>query len=206
MKKRTAVLVVALALVAAAAVTGTWAYFTTQAQVRNVITTGTIQITLNDPAQNSAQDTVASLRDLMPGVAVEKAVNVTNDDADTAGAAWVRVKVETRITAADGTALDSTFPYDGQQLPAVEIDYAENGWLHVPGDDYYYYATPLDRGEQTTDLFDTLTLNRYLPNDYQSCTVDVVVTAQAVQVRNNDNGGQALTVQTLDHVSGWPKD
>lgn len=228
MKKRL-VLGSALVLLAALMAWGTWAYFTTDAHVTNVITTGTIQITLNDTMTGAqpTEDGGLLLTGVMPGVAVEKKVSVTNDDAATAGDAWVRVKVDTAITSAadaDGRThpLEPTFAHGQETLNAVEIGFDTTGadarWIPQTvteqdenGQDrpvtYYYYKTPLTRGEKTSDLFSTVTLNRFLPNEYQGCTVNIAVSAQAVQVKNNNNNGAltALTAATLDQVSGWPE-
>ena len=229
MKKRL-VLGSALVLLAALMAWGTWAYFTTDAHVTNVITTGTIQITLNDTMTGAkpTEDGGLLLTGVMPGVAVEKKVSVTNDNAATAGDAWVRVKVDTTVTSApndDGQThtLGSTFAHGQETLDAVEIGFDTTGadarWIPQTvteqdenGQDrpvtYYYYKTPLTRGEKTSDLFSTVTLNRFLPNEYQGCTVNIAVSAQAVQVKNNNNNGAltALTAATLDQVSGWPAD
>ena len=229
--KKKLVLGSALVLLVALMAWGTWAYFTTSAHVTNVITTGTIQITLNDRINDSRATQTANgwqLTGVMPGVAVEKTVSVTNDNAETAGDAWIRVKVDTAITSApndDGQThtLGSTFAHGQETLDAVEIGFDTTGadarWIPQTvteqdenGQDrpvtYYYYKTPLTRGEETSDLFSTVTLNRFLPNEYQGCTVNIAVSAQAVQVKNNNNNGAltALTAATLDQVSGWPAD
>lgn len=228
MKKRL-VLGSALVLLAALMAWGTWAYFTTDAHVTNVITTGTIQITLNDTMTGArpTEDGGLLLTGVMPGVAVEKKVSVTNDDAATAGDAWVRVKVDTAITSAadaDGRThpLEPTFAHGQETLNAVEIGFDTTGadakWIPQTvteqdenGQDrpvtYYYYKTPLTKGEKTSDLFSTVTLNRFLPNEYQGCTVNIAVSAQAVQVKNNNKDGAltTLTAATLDQVSGWPE-
>ena len=223
--KKKLVLGSALVLLVALLAWGTWAYFTTSAHVTNVITTGTIQITLNDRINDPRATQTADgwqLTGVMPGVAVEKKVSITNDDAATAGDAWVRVKVDTTITSAadaDGRThpLEPTFAHGQETLPAVEIGFDTTGenakWIEEKDANgaptgYYYYKTPLTKGEQTTELFSTVTLNKYLPNAYQNCTVNIAVSAQAVQVKNNNNNGAltALTAATLNQVSGWPAD
>lgn len=110
--KKKLVLGSALVLLAAIIGCGTWAYFTTAVHVTNVITTGTIKITLNEKtaAGRDVEDELL-LTEIMPGVPVDKSVSVTNDDSDTAGDAWIRVKVETTVTAPDGTELPSVFEH-----------------------------------------------------------------------------------------------
>ena len=133
--KKKVVLGSALVLLVALMAWGTWAYFTTEAHVTNVITTGTIKITLNDQINATGATHTADgwqLNGVMPGVEVEKTVSVTNDNADTAGKAWVRVKVTTTITGAednvilmdDGTVwgnLSITFRAKSPQRLASEV-------------------------------------------------------------------------------------
>lgn len=231
--KRKLVLSSALVLLVALMAWSTWAYFTASARTTNVITTGTIQITLkdkiNDP-QATQTENGWELTGVMPGVAVEKTVFVTNDEADTAGDAWVRVKVTTTITGAedkdnDGAkdSLPTTFPRGQKTLDAVEIGFDTIGedakWIEEKDatgapTGYYYYKTPLTRGEKTSYLFSTVTLNKYLPNEYQGCTVNIAVSAQAVQVKNNNTYKDAndedvklteLTEATVKHITGWPE-
>lgn len=206
MLRRRIVLAGALVLLSSLISWGTWAYFSTSVQTRNVITTGTIRITLNDSTEEAAlradgsEGPTATLSHVMPGRAVDKAVSVTNSGT---GDAWVRVKVDTAITSADGsTPLATTLTHDSLTESVVQFAYqTENGGKWLPGSDgFYYYTEPLATGSTTDDLFDTLTLNKFLSNDYQGCTVDVDVNAQAVQVRNNT----LRENQTVLDVQGWP--
>ena len=218
--KKKVVLGSALVLLVALMAWGTWAYFTTEAHVTNVITTGTIDITLNDDIKNGVQIKDgdgkvlgARLEGVMPGVEVEKTVSVSNSAAETAGDAWVRVKLDISVTDQDKKPLKATFGEN--QLPVVQIGTAdEDGkWVDAMGadwfasDGYYYYAVPLGKGDTTTKLFTRVKLNELLPNDYQGCTVNIAVSAQAVQVKNNNKEGALteLTDATADQVVGWPK-
>ena len=244
--KKKVVLGSALVLLVALMAWGTWAYFTTEAHVTNVITTGTIKITLNDQINATGATHTADgwqLNGVMPGVEVEKTVSVTNDNADTAGKAWVRVKVDTTVISAmdlDGNGkLDDVIPsaftlpgdQDGTSRSVAVINYnttaAGAKWFpHTVTEEdengqerqvtYYYYKTPLAKGEQTTELFSTVMLNPDLPNEYQApdqvykyqgCTVNIAVSAQAVQEKNNNKEGALteLTDATADQVVGWPK-
>ena len=223
--KKKLVLGGALVLLAALMAWGTWAYFTAEAHVTNVITTGTIDIELKDEIKNGVElkdenDHVvgARLDGVMPGVLVEKTVSVSNSAAETAGDAWVRVKLDISVTGQDKKPLKATFGEN--QLPVVQIGTAdEDGkWVDAMGTDwiasggYYYYAVPLGKGDTTTELFTRVKLNELLPNDYQGCTVDIVVSAQAVQVKNNNSYTvgdktvvlEKLTADTLEYINGWP--
>ena len=247
--KRKLVLSSALVLLVALMAWSTWAYFTTSARTTNVITTGTINITLNEMTIDAVTgETVPypsePITGIMPGVPVSKIVSVTNDNAASAGEAWVRVRVDTTIISGedlDGNGekddpLPTTFTHGQDTLDAVVIEYnttaADAKWIpytvtekDADGRDqeitYYYYKTPLAKGEATSALFSTVKLNEFLTNDYQGCTVNIVVSAQAVQVKNNNTytgeDGQPvliteLTIETettKDTISkiedSWPK-
>lgn len=199
MNKRRLVLACALVLLVALMATGTVAYISTEAHMSNIITTGTIEITLNDEITGGEQtETGWKLEGVMPGVDVEKIVSVTNDgSAD----AWIRVALETTITK-DGVVLPATF---GDKLPAVIIGIDGENWI-AGEEGYYYYKLPMAQNDETEPLFRTVKLNELLPNAYQGCVVNIDVTAEAVQVKNNNNGGELteLTAENYADVLGWP--
>jgi alternate signal-mediated exported protein len=193
MKKRTAVLLGSLVLLVALAAAGTWAYFAGEAHVTNQITTGTIAITLNDQVETE-------LTGVMPGQTVDQVVSVTNDNKETAGDAWVRVKVDTTVFDDNGKALDNTV--NGE--PVVTFKANETDWLYSDG--YYYYTTPMAPAATTETLFETVTVSSKLDNTYQNCRVNITVLAQAVQVKNNGDTITKLDDDNLDQVKGWPAD
>jgi hypothetical protein len=138
----------------------------------------------------------------MPGVPVERDVRVTNIN-DTA---WVRVKVISTVTSASDEALPTTL---GDE-PVVMFTYNGEDWLQG-ADGYYYYKTPMSEGQKSQPLFTAVTLNPKVNNDYQQCTVDVVIKAEAVQMKNNNKNGDAVlekleTVEDVNHIAGWPAD
>lgn len=220
--KRKLVLSSAVVLILSLLAAGTFAYFTKDARATNVITTGTIDITLNDEITGGEKTgTGWTLSGVMPGQAVEKKVSLTNSGS---AEAWLRVKLALRVTV-DGEELPLTFG-DGQSVLLFETG---DGWLAQDG--YYYYRNATKSGETTGQLFASLKLNPLLPNEYQGCTVAVDVLAQAVQVKNNnvylsadgaevkDANGNPVTFavlsatdgtethkSSLESVFGWPED
>ena len=221
--KRKLVLTSAVVLILALLAAGTFAYFTKDARATNVITTGTIDITLNDEIQGGEKtDTGWKLEGVMPGQAVEKTVSITNNGS---AEAWLRVKLAVRVTVG-GEEMPLTFG-DGQ---SVLLFATGDGWLAQDG--CYYYRDATKSGATTEQLFSSLQLNPLLPNDYQGCTVTVDVLAQAVQVKNNnvyltadgaefkDADGQSVAFtalstddtaggahkSSLESVFGWPED
>lgn len=221
--KRKLVLTSAVVLILALLAAGTFAYFTKDARATNVITTGTIDITLNDEIQGGEKTgTGWKLEGVMPGQAVEKKVSITNNGS---AEAWLRVKLAVRVTV-DGEEMPLTFG-DGQSVLQFETG---DGWLAQDG--YYYYRNATKSGDTTKQLFSSLQLNPLLPNAYQGCTVTVDVLAQAVQVKNNnvyltaagaefkdadgqsvaftalstDDTGDGAHKSSLESVFGWPED
>lgn len=110
--KRKLVLTSAVVLILALLAAGTFAYFTKDARATNVITTGTIDITLNDEIRGGEKTgTGWKLEGVMPGQAVEKKVSITNNGS---AEAWLRVKLAVRVTV-DGEEMPLTFG-DGQSV------------------------------------------------------------------------------------------
>ena len=191
MKRRNTVLVAALALIVGLVAYGTAAYFSGEAHVTNVITTGTIDITLNEYTTDEEGNRVAwpskGIQGVMPGQSVDKLVSVKNEGT---GQAWVRVKVDTAIELAGGAGEVS-----GKDLLSFDI---QPGWVDG-GDGYYYYSQPLSADQTTPELFTAVTFSTDMGNSYQGCTVNVTVYAQAVQVKNNPAPDGDVT-----QVVGWP--
>lgn len=193
-----AVAVICLSIVAA----GTVAYFTAEGRAHNVITTGGVSIRVDEKTLTDEEVEVdfpeGGISGVMPGGEVSKIVRVQN----TGGAeAWIRVGVSVSITGADGTELPDEITVGGAAQPVVRVDYlTANGWLD--GDDgYYYCSSAVAPQAYTNSLFETVTFNPNMGDEYQSCTVNIIVNAQAVQTANNPipSGGD------VSDVSGWPQ-
>lgn len=201
MKRRKAVLTAALALLVALVAFGTAAYFSGEAHVTNVITTGKIDITLKEQTKDEDGKLITWPEDgitgVMPGQSVDKLVSV--ESVAGSSDAWVRVKVESTITAAGGK---ENLPTSGM----LNFD-IQPGWV-AGADGYYYYSVPLTAGKKTPELFTKVTFDPGMPNEYQGCTVNVNVFAQAVQVKNNTGAGETpiteLTASNYTQIAGWP--
>ena len=186
MKKKNMVLVAALALLVGLVAYGTVAYFSGEAHVTNVITTGDVNIALVEKDANGDPWPEKGISGVMPGQSVVKEVQVDNVGT---GEAWVRVMVDSQITAPNGTQLDTG---------VLSFDFDQDTWK-AGQDGYYYYAVPLKAEEITPALFTQVTFSTAMDNDYQGCTVNVTVYAQAVQVKNNPAPNGDVT-----QVVGWP--
>ncbi len=184
-KKKLIVLLLALASLLIA-VAGSYAYIEHQTVARNIITTGKIEVKVNEYADTAGTPfPETGVSGVMPGAAVTKIVEIENtaDSAD----AWVRVMVEKTITLAEGVS--------GTPDPSlVSIDFDTANWTFSDG--WYYYNARLAPGERTAPLFTQVVFSNSMDNMYQESTAEVKVTAQAVQVIHNGD-------TALDAV-GWP--
>lgn len=189
-KRKIAALVLALVL-ALLAVGGTWAYFTYEGRATNVITTGTVELDLSNgkTADGLTATSNARVSHVMPGTTVEYKPKIQN-----VGTApfYVRVKADVTITAAGG---------DGLPGDVVTLTCDTDNWeLH---DGWYYCKKAVSPGEngkgETVTPFSAVNFDAKMGNDYQGCTVELAVVAQAVQVKNNE-----MTDNDVTTIMGWP--
>lgn len=185
--KRKLTMVAVLAICLSLLTYGTVAFFTAEDQAHNVITTGSIDIQLDEWAD--ADKTVPFPEDgvsnVMPGAEVTKIVEVTNKGEN---AAWIRVNVDKAIELAEGV--------EGKvDLDLVGLDVNEEHWT-LGEDGFYYYKEALEPGKTTEPLFTAVSFDKDMDNLYQNATVQVDVKAYATQVANN--GSSALD------ATGWP--
>lgn len=181
--KRKLLILSALAICIAMLVTGTLAYFTAEGKAHNVITTGGVEIAVQEWADEEKTKPFEDLTGIMPGMTVTKIAEIKNTGASDA---WVRVKVEKSIKLkGEGT------PDTGLVELALNTAY----WTEKDG--YYYYTKALKPGEVTAPVFTSVTFNATMGNEYQNATATVDVFAQAVQTANN---GDAVM-----NAQGWPK-
>ena len=180
--KRKLLILSVLAICVAMLAGGTLAFFTSEDKAHNVITTGGVEITLQEWADEAKTTPFKDLTGVMPNTTVTKIAEIKNTGASDA---WVRVKVEKNIKLqGDGT------PDTG----LVELKLNTVDWTEKDG--YYYYNKILKPGEITAPVFTSVSFAADMGDEYQDATATVDVFAQAVQTANN--GTSALT------ASGWP--
>ncbi len=168
---------------------GSLAYYTADAIVHNVITSGGVGSELiektHDDEGNEIPWPEKGVQNVMPGEDVAKIVTVRNTGASPA---WIRVKLTKVVKAADGT------PLSGDAMISYEVD-TEN-WEEKGG--WYYYKKAVDPDTATEyPIIRTVTFAPEMGNEYQGCTATIDVSAQAVQTANN---GTSAT-----EASGWPE-
>ena len=193
MKKKLLFLGVAV-ICAATAVSGTLAYFTAEDQVHNVITSGAVDIEIEE-WQKTDEGLVPYPQDapieVMPGVTVSKIVTIKNMKEE----AYIRAKFEVVITRADGSVMELA-----PETLADIITLTMNGedWVRKDGDSQWWYYVDAVSGGISTEAFFTKVVfdGPNMTNEYQNCTVEVIVKAQGVQTANNGSS-------VLD-AAGWP--
>lgn len=193
MKKKILLLATVVMCVAILA-SGTLSYFTAEDQVHNVITTDAVDIEIEE-WQKTDEGLVPYPKEepinVMPRVTVSKIVTIKNMEAE----AYIRAKFEVVITDADGKVMELS-----PETLASIITLKMNGddWLRKDGDgEWWYYADAVATGAPTEAFFTEVVFDGpNMTNEYQNCTVEVIVKAQGVQTANN--GASAL------EAAGWP--
>lgn len=180
MKRRIILISVLLVLLALLA-TGSVAYFTTEQTAQNVITAGTVDISVLTTTQDGTPFPQEGVR-IMPGDTIDKVVTVKNNGS---GALYLRLKLTASVE-------DSDLPADDCMI--INIDTTK--WtLHEDG--YYYYNVALEAGQTSAPLFEQVTFDgSKVTNEYRGKAFLLAVDAQAVQSANN--GTSALS------ALGWP--
>ena len=180
--KRKLLILSVLAICIATLAAGTLAYFTSEGKAHNVITTGGVEIAVQEWADENKQTPFEDLEGIMPGMTVTKIAEIKNTGASDA---WVRVKVEKNIKLQGEGTSDTSL---------VELTLNTADWTEKDG--YYYYTKVLKPGEVTAPIFTAVTFKPDMGNEYQNATATVDVTAQAVQTANNGD--------TVMDAKGWP--
>ena len=181
--KRKLLILSVLAICIATLAAGTLAYFTSEGKAHNVLTTGGVEIAVQEWADEDKQTPFEDLKGIMPGMTVTKIAEIKNTGASDA---WVRVKVEKSIKLQGEGTPDTAL---------VELNLNLTDWT-LGEDGYLYYNKVLKPGEVTEPLFTAVTFNVTMGNEYQNATATVDVVAQAVQTANNGD--------TVMDAKGWP--
>lgn len=188
MKRKILLLAAVIACVAVTAA-GTLAYFNAEGTAHNVITTGGVKIEVIEQMQDG--DTLIDFPEegisgVMPGSSVSKIVQVKNTGESEA---WIRVKVSGSIQNTQGEELSV------EVMSFTVMD----GWMDG-GDGYYYYHEPVASNALTDVLLQEVLFSPSMGNEYQNCTANIVIHAQAVQAANNaiPAGGD------VTDIIGWP--
>lgn len=178
MKKRIfafAVVVICLSILAST----TLAYFTDTAVARNVITSGGVDIAIEE-WQETPEGMIPypdqHIR-VMPATQVSKIVTVRNLDAQS----FIRVKLE--LTLQDSN--DQLMDIDAEEMEKI-IHLIMNNQDWTEKDGWWYYGAAVNTNEVTLPLMTAVEFDGpNMTNEYQKTTLQIHVIAQAVQAANN---------------------
>lgn len=178
-----------LCLVMSLMVQTTQAYFATYRVAHNVISSGGIDIVLHEETDGGKP--FQNLTGIMPGESVTKKVYIENLDEE----AWIRIRCDVRVLDAKGKDMNLT---DSDLAKVIHIDYNTKDWGEKDG--IWYHFAPLGRKGKTAPLFTTVAFDGPgMTNEYQNCTVQIIVQAQATQKVHNGNDVFSAA------VTSWPQ-
>ena len=183
-KNRILLIALVIAIIATIA-SGTLAYFAAEETAKNVITTGKLDVDLKEETDGGDPWPEGGFDNIEPGDDVTKKVyGVNNGTVDF----WLRIEVVKTITDKDGKT--DTLNFDN-----ITIDFNTTDWTEKDG--YYYYNKALKPGEKSVPLFTKVSFGDDLGNEYMEAKVEIDVTMQAVQAKNN--GASPF------EATGWPE-
>ena len=189
--KKKLLLLAMMVICAAVLAPGTLAYFTAEDTAHNVITTKSVDIKIEEWQNQVGNQYPTELISVMPGTTVSKIVTVKNMEASS----YIRAKFEIIITRKDGSVMELS----SETLEKI-ISLTMNGedWLRKEGDsEWWYYNAPVAGGDSTNAFFTEVVFDGMnMTNEYQNCTAQINVKAQAVQTANNG--------ATVMEAAGWP--
>lgn len=190
--KKKILLLAAVILLLSIITSGTLAYYTASDTARNVITSGGVDIAIEEWQQTDG-GLMPYPKDkpihVMPSVTVSKVVTVRNNDAES----FLRVKLTVTVLDADGEVMELT---DTQRNAVIHLTMNNEDWTEKDG--WWYYTDAVDTGDVTEPLLTAVSFDGpNMTNEYQNCTVQIDVNAQAVQCANNSGN-------VLDAL-GWPE-
>lgn len=180
MKKKVALTAAAVAMVGTLAVGGTLAWFTDTETATNVVTTGNVNISIEestDGANYTKKENGEGITfddQYVPGDTVDKYVRIANVGANNA---YVRVQV-----VFEGLASDIEEP---------KLNLGDDWTLNEDG--WYYYNKELSTNTYTDDLFATVDIPGTWDNAMVDTEFNIVLNAEAIQSDNTgDNAVDAF--------------
>ncbi len=173
LSRRKVIVLAALVCCAAILAGGTLAYFTAEETAYNVITTGLLDMELHEETTGGEPWPEEGISGVMPGMVVDKVPYIENTGSIDF---YARISIEKVITPGEGVTAELNFDY-------ITLDINTENWTEQDG--FYYYNRVLAPGDVTEPLFTAVTFSPDMGNDYMNCRVEITVSAQAVQSRNN---------------------
>lgn len=177
--------------------TGTFAYFTAQAEVENSLTTGTVALEVRQRDENGKDisedgDKMA----VMPGDTAVYSAFVENTGSEPV---YLRVKLVTEVAGGETEGLTE------EEKDCLEPAVNTKAWTEKDG--YYYYNEVLQPGEDkaTEPLFTSVHFNgAKMGNAYLGSRLSLRVQAYGVQSRNNVAVDGDHVADLSDRIT-WPE-
>lgn len=184
-----------MSLMCLASVTGgTLAYFTDSGTAHNVITTGAVKIAVEEWQMVDGKQAPYPQKevDIMPGSTVSKVVCIRNQEAES----YIRAEVNVILTDGNGEPMELT---ESEVSAIVNLEMNAEDWKQLSGEErWWYYQYPVAAGEATQPLFTGAQFSGSgMGNRFQNCTIQILVSAQAVQTANNADSAM--------NANGWPE-
>lgn len=172
--------------------TGTFAYFTTQAETENRLTTGAVSLQVRQRGADGGEISAGGT-EIMPGDTVVYSASVENTGAEPV---WLRVKLTEDVR---GAGVSESGTLNAEECLEIVVNEADWTWREeASGEGYYYYKEELPGGMETAPLFTEVRFRgAAIDNDYLGKSFAVHVAAYGVQSANN--GGSA------QEAFGWPE-
>lgn len=189
--KRKILYIAAILICLSIITSGTLAYYTATDTVRNVITSGGVDIKVIEQQfiNGTFQPFPEGPIPVLPSTTISKIVSVQSIEQ----AAWVRMRYNCTVYDSDDKIME--IPVD-ELNKAILIQPDNTCWTQHDG--WWYYNSTVKAGEATTPLFNEVTFSgKHMDNKYQLCKLVIDVTAQAVQHANNG--------ATVMEALGWPE-
>lgn len=187
MRRKVALTAAAVAMVGTLAVGGTLAWFTDTETATNVVTTGNVDIALNENGGNDgvAGENGLTYSDVMPGDVFTKEVTVENKGND----AYVRAIIE--VTGVD---------MKGDEPISFIKDEVTQDWIWSgPNEDGTYTATVTYDGifaeeADAWEIFDSIGIPTAWDNEHENDEFNIKVTVEAIQAENNETDPWAANI------------
>ena len=198
MKKKTlAVSLIAIVLSLLAMGTAAMFLFYEEGRTTNVVTTSGIEMVLSEtgdgtPVIEEGKFVGLMFTNVLPGQTVGKQPSVTNSGAEPF---WLRVKIDITLQKAVA-GVPTDMPLKIGDIDVIQLNGITEQWQKVG--DWYYYTEKITQDE-TVNVFDSVTFAPQMGNEYQSSFGDIVITAEAIQCKNNEIPASG----TITDV--WPK-
>ena len=194
--KKKLMTVLALVLVVAMSVAGTYAYLTSADKVVNTFTVGNVQIKLDEAKANpdgslaAGDDRVkANSYKLLPGHTYAKDPTVTVLEGSE------NSYVKMTVTFSDAAALDAIFAPNGANLLSIFKGYDRTNWIYMGNTEdttantrtyeFWYKETVAapDADVALDALFDSITVPGTINNDQLATIKDMTITVNAYAIQ-----------------------